>query len=79
MSLNYIGSKKSLLSFLDVPIKKIVSKQKETLTFFDGFAAASVWIYYFGFGMIIIVWILTIITSIRIGKEKQKQERLIGF
>lgn len=42
MSLNYIGSKKSLLSFLDVPIKKIVSKQKETLTFFDGFAGTGV-------------------------------------
>jgi len=47
MSLNYIGSKKSLLSFLDVPIKKILTDKNERLIFFDGFAGTGIVGMYF--------------------------------
>ena len=39
MTLNYIGSKKSLLSFLEVPLKSLMTK--DTI-FLDGFAGTGI-------------------------------------
>jgi len=41
MSFNYIGSKKGLIDFLDIPIKKISGNNKD-LTFLDGFAGTGI-------------------------------------
>ena len=40
MSLNYIGSKKTLIEFLEIPIKKIISDDK-IYTLLDGFAGVT--------------------------------------
>ena len=42
MSFNYIGSKKSLIDFLDIPIKKIVESNKTKIKFLDGFAGTGI-------------------------------------
>jgi adenine-specific DNA-methyltransferase len=42
MSFNYIGSKKGLIDFIDIPIKKIIDKNGKNLTFFDGFAGTGI-------------------------------------
>jgi len=47
MSLNYIGSKKTLIEFLEIPIKKIISKNDNVLTLLDGFAGTGVVGMYF--------------------------------
>ena len=46
MSLNYIGSKKTLIEFLEIPIKKIISNDK-TYTLLDGFAGTGIVGMYF--------------------------------
>jgi len=42
MTFNYIGSKKSLISFLDIPISKIVNDDKNKLIMLDGFAGTGI-------------------------------------
>lgn len=42
MSFNYIGSKKSLINFIDIPISKIMKNSEDKLTFFDGFAGTGI-------------------------------------
>jgi adenine-specific DNA-methyltransferase len=49
-TLNYIGSKKSLLEFLDFVVNKIknkINKQNNDITFFDGFAGTGIVSKYF--------------------------------
>jgi len=46
MSLNYIGSKKTLIEFLEIPIKKIISDDK-IYTLLDGFAGTGIVGMYF--------------------------------
>jgi len=47
MSLNYIGSKKTLIEFLEIPIKKIISNDDKTYTLLDGFAGTGIVGMYF--------------------------------
>jgi adenine-specific DNA-methyltransferase len=47
MSLNYIGSKKTLIEFLEIPIKKIISNNDNVLTLLDGFAGTGIVGMYF--------------------------------
>ena len=47
MSLNYIGSKKTLIEFLDIPIKKIISNDNKPYTLLDGFAGTGIVGMYF--------------------------------
>ena len=42
MSFNYIGSKKSLINFIDIPISKIMKNSEDELIFFDGFAGTGI-------------------------------------
>jgi len=42
MSFNYIGSKKSLLDFIDIPISKIIKKYKKDIVMLDGFAGTGI-------------------------------------
>jgi len=49
------------------------------IAFFDQFAAMSVWLYYFGIGLIIIVWIFTILYNLQTIITKKKQKRLMGI
>jgi adenine-specific DNA-methyltransferase len=42
MSFNYIGSKKSLINFIDIPISKIIKDTQEQLTFLDGFSGTGI-------------------------------------
>lgn len=42
MSFNYIGSKKSLLDFIDIPISKIIKKYKKDVVMLDGFAGTGI-------------------------------------
>lgn len=42
MSLNYIGSKKSLIDFINIPISAILAKNKKPLTILDGFAGTGI-------------------------------------
>ena len=50
--LNYIGSKKSLLEFLDIVIKKVnkkINKNSNEILFFDGFAGTGIVSKYFNY------------------------------
>jgi adenine-specific DNA-methyltransferase len=42
MTLNYIGSKKKLIDFINIPISKIVSNTKKDIVFLDGFAGTGI-------------------------------------
>ena len=47
MSFNYIGSKKSLLDFINIPLSKIVETYKKDVIMLDGFAGTGIVGMYF--------------------------------
>ena len=53
MTLNYIGSKKSLLDFIDIPLSKII--KSKNIKMLDGFAGMGIVGYFITFTIFIII------------------------
>ena len=49
------------------------------INFFDNFAIMSIYIYYFGIGLIFFVWILTIILNVGNALDNKKRNRVEGI
>lgn len=49
------------------------------ITFFDKFAAMSVWIYYFAVGLIVVIWVFTILYNLSSSSKSNKARRIAGL
>lgn len=49
------------------------------IDFFDKFSAMSLWVYWFGIGLILVVWIMTLLVNTLSAGQKKKNERLMGL